>query len=272
MAIALVETRVVTAHVGAPPGNASGSVRDNVARRASARCGQVALRTDRPAGDAGPGRDGAAGGADRRRAYDDTSPDGTAAAAFFVDARFGFAAGTSASAAGSASVAGSALAAFGAAFFAAVVVALAAGFFAGAFSAASSSDAGSALAVADAAFFDAASLGLAAAFFAGFAGFSAGASRSDVSAAPDVSAATGVSRRLGGPWGHGRRGCRVGRLGIGGGLGLGDRHVAPDVDPPAGQPRREAGILALAADRQREHPLRNRHARDAVLLVDVDAR
>ena len=59
---------------------------------------------------------------------------------------------------------------------------------------------------------------------------------------------------------------RLGR----GGLGLGDRDVAPDVDPPAGQARGEPGVLALAADGQREHPLGHGHVRDAVLLVDVD--
>ena len=32
----------------------------------------------------------------------------------------------------------------------------------------------------------------------------------------------------------------------------------------------EPGVLALAPDRQREHPLGHRHVRDAVLLVDVD--
>ena len=54
------------------------------------------------------------------------------------------------------------------------------------------------------------------------------------------------------------------------GLGLGDRHVAPDVDPPAGQAGREPGVLALAADGQREHPLGDGDAGDPVLLVDVD--
>ena len=62
----------------------------------------------------------------------------------------------------------------------------------------------------------------------------------------------------------------VGRRGLGGRLGLGDRDVAADVDPPAGQPRGEPGVLALAADGQREHPLGHGHARDPVLLVDVD--
>ena len=55
-------------------------------------------------------------------------------------------------------------------------------------------------------------------------------------------------------------------------LGLGHGHVAPDVDPPAGQPGRQPGVLALAADGQREHPLGHGHVRDPVLLVDVDAR
>ena len=36
---------------------------------------------------------------------------------------------------------------------------------------------------------------------------------------------------------------------------LGGGDVAPDVDPPAGQAGGEPGVLALAADRQREHPL-----------------
>ena len=53
-------------------------------------------------------------------------------------------------------------------------------------------------------------------------------------------------------------------------LGLGDRDVAADVDPPAGQSRGQPGVLALAADGQREHALGHGHARDAVLLVDVD--
>ena len=65
-------------------------------------------------------------------------------------------------------------------------------------------------------------------------------------------------------------GRRLRPAGVGGGLRLGDRDVAPDVDPPAGQSGREPGVLALAADRQREHPLGHRHARDPVLLVDVD--
>ena len=63
----------------------------------------------------------------------------------------------------------------------------------------------------------------------------------------------------------------AGGLGVGRGLRLGDRDVAADVDPPAGQPGGEPGVLALAADRQREHPLRHGDVRDAVLLVDVDA-
>ena len=62
-------------------------------------------------------------------------------------------------------------------------------------------------------------------------------------------------------------GVRRGRLGA-----SAHRHVAADVDPPAGQAGGEPGVLALAADGQREHPLGHGHARDAVLLVDVDAR
>src|SRR5213075_2124150 len=38
----------------------------------------------------------------------------------------------------------------------------------------------------------------------------------------------------------------------------------------AGQPRSQPGILALATDGQRQHPLGDRHAGDTVLLVDVD--
>ena len=56
---------------------------------------------------------------------------------------------------------------------------------------------------------------------------------------------------------------------VGGGLGGGD--VAPDVDPPAGEPRGEPRVLALAADRERQHPLGHGHVGDAVLLVDVHA-
>ena len=37
------------------------------------------------------------------------------------------------------------------------------------------------------------------------------------------------------------------------------RLVAPDVDAPAGELGRQPGVLALAADRQREHPLGHRH-------------
>ena len=69
-----------------------------------------------------------------------------------------------------------------------------------------------------------------------------------------------------------RRRVGLGRGIGGGGLRLGDRDVAADVDPPAGQPGGEPGVLALAADRQREHPLGDGHVRDPVLLVDVDAR
>ena len=73
-----------------------------------------------------------------------------------------------------------------------------------------------------------------------------------------------------------RRGASAsaGRAGLGGGsLGgdaqrLGGGDVAPDVDPPAGQPGGEPGVLALAADRQREHPLGHGDGRDPVLLVD----
>ena len=57
---------------------------------------------------------------------------------------------------------------------------------------------------------------------------------------------------------------------LGRGLRLGDRDVAADVDAPAGQAGGEPGVLALAADGQREHPLGHGHVRDPVLLVDVD--
>ena len=45
--------------------------------------------------------------------------------------------------------------------------------------------------------------------------------------------------------------------------------VAADVDAPAGQLRRQARVLALAADGQREHPLGHGDAGDAGILVDV---
>ena len=54
-------------------------------------------------------------------------------------------------------------------------------------------------------------------------------------------------------------------------LRLGDGDVAADVDAPAGQSGGQSGVLALAADGQREHPLGHGHAGDPVLLVDVDA-
>ena len=87
------------------------------------------------------------------------------------------------------------------------------------------------------------------------------ASRATLSGVSAVSAAAGSSA-VASP----RRPVGVGR-----GLGLGDRDVAADVDAPAGQAGGEPGVLALAADGQREHPLGHGHARDPVLLVDVDA-
>ena len=44
--------------------------------------------------------------------------------------------------------------------------------------------------------------------------------------------------------------------------------VAADVDPPAGQAGGQPGVLPLAADGQREHPLGHRDVGDPVLLVD----
>ncbi len=56
--------------------------------------------------------------------------------------------------------------------------------------------------------------------------------------------------------------------------GSGDRlvalGVAPDVDAPARELRRQARVLPAAADGEREHPLRDRDVGDAVLLVDED--
>ena len=127
--------------------------------------------------------------------------------------------------------------------------------------------------------------GSAAAFFVARFGLAAGASAArparprsaaaSARAASSRAAASAVLARRP-PAVAARLGGRLGRLGLGGGvgrgLGLGDGHVAADVDPPAGQPRREPGVLALTADGQRQHPLGDGHARDAVLLVDVDAR
>ena len=97
----------------------------------------------------------------------------------------------------------------------------------------------------------------------------AGAAETSV-ASPAVTLGSGdrrFSRRL-----AGIRGDRValGSLRLGGRLGLGDGDVAPDIDPPAGQPCREAGVLALAADGQRQHPLGHGDRGDPLLLVDVD--
>src|SRR5687768_11566186 len=56
----------------------------------------------------------------------------------------------------------------------------------------------------------------------------------------------------------------VGRVG----LLLGELGLGPDVDPPACEPRREAGVLALAADRQRQLVVGHDHRRLLVLVVD----
>ena len=57
-----------------------------------------------------------------------------------------------------------------------------------------------------------------------------------------------------------------------GGLGLGLRELGLglDVDLPAGEARREAGIQALLADRERELVVRHDDRRLARLVVDVD--
>ena len=94
---------------------------------------------------------------------------------------------------------------------------------------------------------------------------SAASAATAASVAASASRRRGLERRPRRP----RPAARRGR-GVGGGLRLGHRDVAPDVDPPAGQAGGEPGVLALAADRQREHPLGDGHARDPVLLVDVD--
>src|SRR4051812_10222840 len=52
------------------------------------------------------------------------------------------------------------------------------------------------------------------------------------------------------------------------GLLLGELGLRPDVDAPTGQPRGEPGVLALAADRQRELVVRHDHRRLLVLVVD----
>src|SRR5918995_2675271 len=49
---------------------------------------------------------------------------------------------------------------------------------------------------------------------------------------------------------------------------LGELRLGADVDAPAGQPRGEPGILALAADRQRELVVGHDHRRLLVLVVD----
>src|SRR5215207_1535234 len=49
---------------------------------------------------------------------------------------------------------------------------------------------------------------------------------------------------------------------------LGELGLGADVDPPAGQAGGEPGVLALAADRQRELVVGHDHRRLAVLVVD----
>src|SRR6478672_6045184 len=78
------------AHIGAAAGCATRGVEDDLAGGGPHDAHQLTLRTDRPAGDAGPTRDSPWGDSPRRPAYDATSPDGTAV---FFDARFGLAAG-----------------------------------------------------------------------------------------------------------------------------------------------------------------------------------
>src|SRR5687767_2802936 len=51
------------------------------------------------------------------------------------------------------------------------------------------------------------------------------------------------------------------------GLLLGELGLGADVDAPAGQPRRQPGILTLAADRQRELVVGHDHRRLLVLVV-----
>ena len=232
-----VEAGLGPADVGAAPGGATGLVGSHVPGRRPDDPQELALRADRAACDAGAVRDATRRDGPGGPAYDATSSVGTAAA--FLDARLGFAAGASSVAAGS--VAAGSVAATSAV-------------------AAGASVSGSAVGL-------------------------GGGSLCGRLLRHSLRLGLGLGRDLGGPGvGHGSLGGRGGgglrlgdgRLGDGGiriggrGLGLGDRHVTPDVDPPAGQAGGEPGVLALAADRQREHPLGHRHARDPVLLVDVD--
>src|SRR5438552_1853052 len=61
------------------------------------------------------------------------------------------------------------------------------------------------------------------------------------------------------------------RLGLGLRLELGtDLGLAADIDPPAGELRGQAGVLALLADRKRELPVRDDDIRGLVLGHDVD--
>src|SRR6266542_4105092 len=62
------------------------------------------------------------------------------------------------------------------------------------------------------------------------------------------------------------------RLRLGLRLGLGPHlRFAADVDPPPGELRREAGVLALLADRERQVAVRHDHVRGLLLGDDVDA-
>ena len=88
--MALSRQSVGPAEVGATAGRSTGLVEPHIPGRGPDDPQELTLRTDRPTGDAGSIRDAPRGAGPRQPVYDATSPDGTAAAAFFV-ARLGLA-------------------------------------------------------------------------------------------------------------------------------------------------------------------------------------